>query len=227
MHFWILYFVNGLIFLIFQLVENHSIGLLISKSLIMPLLFLVWYKNGGLQTKIGKPICAAIFFSWIGDLVLAFSDRGILYFAFGLSAFLIAHVFYIFSFRKEQMGENRISLIGKNPWLVWPFIILLFGLLYLYWNNLGVLKIPVTIYASCILTMLAAALNRYSFASNASWKLVLVGATLFVISDATIGFNKFVNPFGLARLFIMSTYIVGQAFIIGGLLKNKSLKNGI
>jgi uncharacterized membrane protein YhhN len=56
---------------------------------------------------------------------------------------------------------------------------------------------------------------------------VLVGATLFVISDATIGFNKFVNPFGLARLFIMSTYIVGQAFIIGGLLKNKSLKNGI
>lgn len=222
MLFWILYFVNGIIFLIFQLVDNQSIGLLISKFLIMPLLFLVWFRNGGLQMKIGVSICGAIFFSWIGDMVLAFSDKSIIYFGIGLSAFLTAHVFYIFAFRKEQMGNNRISLIGKNPWLVWPFIILLFGLLYLYWNNLGVLKIPVIIYASCILTMLATALNRYSFVSNTSWKLVLVGATLFVISDATIGFNKFVTPFGLARLLIMSTYIVGQAFIIGGLLKNKT-----
>ena len=196
MLFWILYFVNGIIFLIFQLVANQSIGLLISKFLIMPLLFLVWFRNGGLQMKIGVSICGAIFFSWIGDMVLAFSDKSIIYFGIGL--------------------------IGKNPWLVWSFIILLFGLLYLYWNNLGVLKIPVIIYASCILTMLATALNRYSFVSNTSWKLVLVGATLFVISDATIGFNKFVTPFGLARLLIMSTYIVGQAFIIGGLLKNKT-----
>jgi len=49
-----------------------------------------------------KILLTALTFSWIGDIILLFSDKGELYFIFGLVAFLISHLVYIVLFSKQQ-----------------------------------------------------------------------------------------------------------------------------
>ena len=48
---------------------------------------------------------------------------------------------------------------------------------------------------------------------------VFVGAILFVFSDSCIAINLFYEPFELARMTIMSTYITAQLIIIKGVLE--------
>lgn len=221
MIYWVLYFLNGLANLFFELFDPFHSFFLISRFLLMPLLFLVWLKNGGLKLNFGKIISFSLLFSWIGDIILTFSENGILYFASGLGAFLLAHIFYIIAFSRVKSGKKKFSLFELRPWLVWPLVFLFVGLISLYWKNLGMLKIPVLIYAICIITMLAYSINRYSFVNNLSWFFVFLGALLFVISDSLIGYHKFVVPVNLSRFWIMLTYILGQGFIVFGLLKGR------
>jgi uncharacterized membrane protein YhhN len=48
--------------------------------------------------------------------------------------------------------------------------------------------------------------------------LVALGATVFVVSDATLSIDRFVRPIPHARLILMITYHVGQALIVAGVL---------
>ncbi len=64
----------------------------------MPLLFLYFLSTLKSTAGSNRSIIAALLFSWVGDIFLLFDSQNSLYFIFGLSAFLIAHVFYIFFF---------------------------------------------------------------------------------------------------------------------------------
>ena len=157
----------------------------------------------------------AILFSLFGDVFLMFEG----YFIQGLGAFLIAHIFYILAFRPESA-----RFFSKKQLLIPSVAVILYGflLLMLVLPNVGLpLKAPITVYALTILTMLLTTLHRFNNVNADSFRYVLIGATLFVLSDSMIAVSKFVAPFPMAGVLIMATYGIGQYLIVEGFLKNK------
>ena len=166
------------------------------------------------QTRTDKFILAAIFFSWLGDVLLMFDGKFIL----GLASFLIAHIFYIVVFWADNKGlvflkKDRIAF----ALLIFAYGLGLIGYLLPY---LGSLAIPVTVYAATILIMLLTALNRWKNVGTESFQWVFAGAILFVISDSLLAVNKFATALPMANLSIMLTYGLGQYLIVRGYLKN-------
>ena len=66
--------------------------------------------------------------------------------------------------------------------------------------------------------MLLTVLHRWNNVSKNSFWFVLVGATLFVLSDSLIAVSKFVAPFPMSGILIMATYGIGQYLIVEGFL---------
>jgi uncharacterized membrane protein YhhN len=147
-------------------------------------------------------LIAALALSLLGDVYLMLpGDR----FIAGLSAFLLAHVAYIFAF--------DVSLRGGLIWL----IVVLVVTAPLALRILGAITHPglrnaVVIYMAVIGFMAASAL------ASGSW-LAALGAISFVASDLTIAWNRFVQPFAAARLFLIVTYHVGQWWLVEGLTR--------
>ena len=185
------------------------------KPFLLPFLFYAVVKSDGFETK--KWLLSALFFSWIGDCILLFADKGELYFIFGLVAFLIAHILFIVLFSKQK-SENKhfknvlfwIGLMAVIGYLVSMLSVLL--------PTLADLKIPVSVYAITISFMLIIALTgAVNWKNNAKY-LVFIGALFFVISDSILALDKFHSPIASASYSIMITYLIAQFCITKGIL---------
>ena len=161
-------------------------------------------------------LLTALFFSWLGDILLLniYGDKNL--FVFGLSAFLLAHVFYIILFMKEQgavvITKSNLKLFIAALIIVWLISIVRYLLPYLQG-----MKIPVLVYVLVISLMALAALNRTKSVSTLGGVLVFLGAILFMLSDMFIAIDKFSNPFDQSRALVMSTYLAAQLMIVGGI----------
>jgi len=82
------------------------------------------------------------------------------------------------------------------------------------------MSIPVSIYVLAISSMVLSAVNRLQWAGEKSGPWVLMGALSFLLSDALLAVNKFVDPVPLAGLWIMLTYITAQYLIVKGCSKD-------
>jgi uncharacterized membrane protein YhhN len=80
------------------------------------------------------------------------------------------------------------------------------------------MQIPVLVYTIVLMLMGIFSLNRYDLTPILSFRMVLVGACLFIISDSMIALNRFGFPFDYAGFWIMLTYILAQWCIVRGLL---------
>ena len=146
--------------------------------------------------------------SLLGDIFLMLPNHR--FFLHGLIAFLLAHVAYI-------IGLN--PTLPPLPSLVLVSIIVLIATPIAYQLVIGLrsqhqssLIAPVILYMLVISVMLFSA---YATWFRVEWTtlrvmLVSVGATLFYISDATLGWNQFVKPFASARVIVMVTYHLAQ-----------------
>lgn len=186
------------------------------KPLLLPFLLLAVYYSDGFPTK--KILLLALTFSWIGDVILMFADKGELYFIFGLVAFLLSHLVYIVLFSKQLPTENN-----KDKAILWIGIVAILTYLALMLAtllpSLGDLKIPVVVYALVISTMLF-----FAFKGSLSWakpakNYILLGAIIFVSSDSILAFDKFYAPIPMSNFLIMATYLVAQYLIVAGVLK--------
>jgi uncharacterized membrane protein YhhN len=192
-------------------VEKCSLyGMFALKPLLMPILASIVFRFSAIESKSKMLILVAIFFAWLG-VILMFSDPNL--FVFGLGAFLVTHFLYIFMFVKN------IELPKVHSLLLLLIPIVFFKLILSYVP--ADFKIPVIIYFSVITTMAAlASFRNLNLVGN---KEIFAGAILFVISDAILAYNKFVIPLPFSTLFVMSTYGIGQFFIVSGWLKNKKM----
>ncbi len=185
------------------------------KPFLLPILLVAVYFSEGFTTK--KILLTALTFSWIGDVILLFANKGEIYFILGLVAFLISHVFYIVLFGKQTKSKaisNKLSF-GSGIGLI---LIYFFGMITTLGPKLGPLTVPVVVYAVVISTMLYFALKG-SFQWNAiPFQSVLVGALLFIASDSILAFNKFYQPIPYASFLIMITYLAAQYGIVWGIL---------
>jgi hypothetical protein len=91
--------------------------------------------------------------------------------------------------------------------------------MYILWPTLGGMKIPVLFYGLTISTMLSAAMWQYQKLENKTALYFIIGATLFVTSDSLLALNRFKEPFDMAGVSIMSTYILAQLFIVMGAIR--------
>lgn len=184
------------------------------KPILLPFLILETYSSENFKTK--NLLLSALAFSWIGDIILMFADKSELYFIFGLVSFLIAHIIFILLFTKQEK-ENTTT--NKLFWVGLIIVgIYLFGMLSLLYPSLGDLKIPVTVYAITISTMLLMAIKGYFNWSKPSNLTVLLGALIFVSSDSILAINKFHSELPKSGFLIMITYIVAQFLITKGIL---------
>ena len=186
------------------------------KPILIPILIFGVYFYQNFPTK--NILLTALVFSWIGDVILLFSDISEIYFILGLVSFLISHIVYCILFNrqtKRNLKKNSIA-IGIGSILIACYLI---GMLSVLLPSLGDLKIPVIVYASVISIMLLFAYNGLLSWNEPGNKLVFSGAVVFVISDSILAINKFYNPIEKSSFFIMLTYLVAQYLIVIGILK--------
>lgn len=185
------------------------------KPFLLPFLLYLVYTFENFPTK--NILLIALLFSWIGDIILMFADKGELYFIFGLVAFLFSHIVYIFVFNKQLKTEihtnKLVFLMGIGVVLVY-----LTTMLSLLLPSLGELKIPVVVYAITISTMLLFAFKGSLHWYNPANIFILVGAMFFVVSDSLLAINKFYASLPFASFWIMTTYLAAQFCIISGIL---------
>ena len=178
-----------------------------TKPLLM--LILIWMVLMAQNSKGLKiALVLALFFSWGGDMFLLFERNGL--FVFGLGSFLLAHLVYIYVYQKKA----KVSLLHALPFL--GFVgLFCFGVL---WGKLSAdLTVPVYMYMLVISMMGFMASNRV--VHKESYTHVLIGACLFIISDAFIAVNEFVQHVPYASFWVMSTYGIAQYLIVKGLVE--------
>ena len=195
---------------------------LVTKPLLLPTLAVIVWLSGK-ENILHAIFIVALLFSFLGDVLLLFVKVDGNYFIGGIICFLLAHVAYILFFTKIK-GESRPK---PKLFSLYIFLVLVHcvELLYILYPDLGVMKIPVTIYAVVISIMLMVSMFVYFKTSPSAGKYFVIGALLFVASDSLLAVNKFYMPFFHAGFFIMLTYCLAQFCLVKGYI-NLQKANG-
>ncbi|MDZ4806990.1 MAG: lysoplasmalogenase [Bacteroidota bacterium] len=164
---------------------------------------------------LAKWVLFALLFSLLGDVLLMFQEKNSIFFLLGLSAFLIAHIFYIIFFHNVRVKEN----VKGKPWLLVVAVIYYAALINLLSPYLADMKIPVLIYGVVISFMFMLAMHMLFIKNKPAGQWMMVGALLFVLSDSILAINKFYQPFEAAGVLIMLTYGLAQLFIVEGAIR--------
>jgi uncharacterized membrane protein YhhN len=147
----------------------------------------------------------ALVFSLLGDIFLMLPRDA---FVAGLASFLLAHVAYIVGFTRTGDG----SWLGAIPVAV---IVAFLGTRLvrgIRGRGHSELVVPVVAYVLTIFVMVASAI--------ASGNTVgIVGALLFMVSDAFIGEDRFVKHRSWQPLTIIVTYHLAQALLVVSLTR--------
>ena len=166
-------------------------------------------------TQVGLLVAAQLF-GCAGDVLLI--PDGFPFFAGGIGAFLIGHVFYI-------------CLFGTQSWkglTLWQWLIALVvmvavvaGLVKAIGIN-GALLAPMGVYGLTLMFLIFSTLAgvlRMPRGSRATWWILLAGAILFTFSDACIAMGTFgVMTFALRHFVVMLTYLAAQSLLaVGGI----------
>jgi uncharacterized membrane protein YhhN len=204
---------------LFAQVMNSDLMDFITKPLIMISLLIYYLSSRNQKTNmLTYLMIGAMFFSWCGDILLMLQAKHEGLFVFGLASFLIAHLLYILSYGRavypEKSKDSKTFIRTRIAFLIFVGL----ALIYMLSPKLDQLFIPVGLYTIVIVTMAIAAVMRKGRTVDKSFIMVYSGALLFIMSDAMIAINKFLNPLVQARLLIMSTYIAAQLLIVKGIL---------
>ncbi|MEP6700423.1 MAG: lysoplasmalogenase [Bacteroidota bacterium] len=195
---------------------NNGLLQYISKPLIIPVILGYFLsQTNNIASKLKKWIVLALFFSWVGDVLLMAQSGREVFFLFGLCSFLLAHIFYIVFFHYVRVREK----VKGNPWLLLIVVIYYAGLIYLLSPFLGDMKLPVRIYGVVISVMFILAMHMLFIKNKLAGQWMMAGALLFVISDSVLAINKFYQPFKAANVIIMLTYGLAQLFIVKGAVR--------
>ncbi|HRH70365.1 MAG TPA: lysoplasmalogenase [Flavobacteriales bacterium] len=164
-------------------------------------------------------IQAGLLFSLIGDVALMLQHRDEFNFLIGLSAFLIAQLCYAMAFLHNIMetGQARGALISAMI----SVSLIAFG--YFFGSRLlpavdETITIPVTIYVIAITVMGVTASFRLGRTFLRSFLFTMAGAFCFVLSDALLATNRFLDPMDHARWSVIFTYAIAQVLIASGAL---------
>ncbi len=195
------------------LLREDAIRFFAKPLIVLSLMVYVWVNRKRVQAAFMQLLMGALFFSWLGDVFLQLEKFTASFFLIGLSAFLIAHVFYIILFNKIFKREKG----SLKVFLIIPAIIYYVSLILFLLPGLGGMTIPVLVYGLVITIMLIIAVHIYFRTNSPSGMYIAIGAILFVVSDSLLAINKFHTAFAYAGVFIMLTYGLAEYFIVRGI----------
>lgn len=168
-------------------------------------------KPKGRELRISTFLMEGLVLSLVGDTLLMF-DADPMFFILGLSAFLLAHIFYILTFYTVLKTEKlKLDLRLFIPVSVYYAL-----LVFLLFPVLGEMRIPVLVYGIVISIMFALALHMINLIYREAGKWMAIGAAMFVLSDSLLAFNKFYQAFPFAGIYIMISYAAAQYGIVKG-----------
>jgi uncharacterized membrane protein YhhN len=169
------------------------------------LLGAAWLLRPGGQPYRGL-VVLALALSLAGDLLLALPTDRLLA---GLAAFLLAHLTYVAAF---SVGSPFAA--PQLPWLA-PWLLVGGGVTAYAWSGLGKRKLPVLCYVTAICAMgwRAAMRGEAAAVPRASFLLALLGACLFLASDAILAIRRFRRPFPAAHELELAAYWAAQLLI--------------
>lgn len=220
---------------------HHSEMMFLIKPTLLPLLMLYYvFSVKGDWNKTHKLMIWAIFFSWVGDVALVLTpdsptDLEVLgvpknqnFFFGGVGGFLISHLFFIAAYLQDKATETK-SLFEQKKWpfaLVAIYIVAIISIIaprvYAHPEK-SAATIPVIIYALVIGSMVVFALNRYAKVNAKSFRMVLIGSIIFLISDSMIAINflAFEGSIPRAGFWIMITFLAAEYLIAEGVLESR------
>ncbi|WGL15580.1 lysoplasmalogenase [Microbulbifer bruguierae] len=200
-----LFVFGGALYMALDAAGSHGLWMAVLK--IVPILCLMALAATKLSGTTRTLALLALVFSASGDVLLAIDFPN--HFVFGLGAFLLAQLAYGCNFlRSPRFGSRYFALRGMA--VVLAALVLARQVL----PGAGELALPVVFYIVAIVFM---ALSAAAHGSGSS--LLFAGALTFMISDALIAINRFVDPVPLAGTWIMLTYYAAQALLITGLVR--------
>lgn len=198
---------------------------ILTKVILMPALGLYAYASFRASlpavSRFGFRILALVlFFSWLGDIFLLY-DEGFLP---GLGSFFLAQVGYAIIFFRLRNNTADVAPFFTRR-LFWAMAFLFFGgafyrLLFPVLINTPFLA-PVGMYTIAITTMGVSTALRSGRTSKASYLSGIMGAILFISSDAMIAISVFLEPFPYHQLWVMLTYILAQFLLVFAIIKHK------
>lgn len=153
-------------------------------------------------------IVIGLLFSLLGDIALLWPVQG---FLAGLVAFLLGHLSYLVALTR------RVKFLASRPAFgVWAIVAA--SVLASLWAGVPAdMRVPVLVYVAALSAMAAQAssvwLARRDQPDAGKWRVVAIGAALFVLSDAILATDKFVGGVPLPTLWNLSLYWLGQWFI--------------
>jgi uncharacterized membrane protein YhhN len=198
------------------LFEMHTLHL-VAKPLIVLFLVIYYVMNA---ERITKPFVAALIFCWMGDVLLMFESVHPLFFIFGLGSFLVAHLFFIASYR-QMCSANERTAGPTLARLSFPIIMAGSGLVVILYPKLGDLQIPVMVYALVITLMVLQSVFRMGRTTSLSFWLIFFGAVSFLLSDSLLAINKFYQPIPFSAVWVMTTYSAAVFLIVRGALAHR------
>lgn len=168
--------------------------------------------SGGFDSLYAKLIVTALFCSLIGDIFLHGTPNTFSVILGGLG-FLSAHILFIIAFVKA-MGLPVFSI--KNFIAIGIIFCVFAFIYYLLKLKAGKLFIPIVIYSLVLCFMLVKAINLgiFVFSERPVGSILLIlGATLFVASDFTLGISFLGNRTYLKQALNVAFYFPAQTFI--------------
>lgn len=173
----------------------------------LPIWLLAWVVvtgSGAAGSKYAALVAIGLLLSSVGDVSLAFPTG----FIAGLSAFLLAHCFYVAAFAGEA-GASRVGMLALPA-----IVVVAGGMLAYLWPHIARLRIPVVVYVAALAAMVWCAIARAGTPSPPAGAVVAaVGAVSFLVSDGVLSIDRFARPFAAAHAVVMVTYYLAQALI--------------
>lgn len=198
----LLFIVVSILELIGVATENSLLQSIFKPMLMLSLMALYYFS----VEKKNNLYLLALAFSFLGDVFLL--DKTSM-FIYGIAAFLITQLLYIYIIVKQMKKPSAFHKY-LYAFLFANYVVYLLSLLK---PNLGDLFYPVVVYGVTIAIFgLVATLNYVTKRTKASVFLIL-GAFLFLGSDSMIALNKFHEAKAFYPVAIMSTYILAQYLI--------------
>lgn len=183
----------------------------ITKVLLLPLLALSYLR---LSSAPQPSVLLAFLFGWLGDIFLIYPNQELPR-SLGIGAFVLGHVFYIFTLLRRLSGTGIPQLVWIAPLLFLLYAAFLFSRVYRVLP--GVMKI----LSACYFLILAligslGGICLFNRIPAAIW--LVCGAVFFLCSDAILcrQFYTVRDPAPKTDFAVMLTYILAQLFLMLG-----------
>lgn len=178
----------------------------------------------GIAVAIAVPnypmVYLAAFAGFLGDIVLIWKDNKLCVGA-GVVCFWIGHGLYIASILKILYDAKAFT--SDYAWLFMLLFVLVFMGLMVYpmWRITNHSKVfaPIGVFYSTILISVgAAAIMGCALGFSQYLYLIIIGDVFFILSDSCLAYTIFIKDIKRRDFYIMLTYLLGQLFILSGLV---------